>query len=227
MSRKPPTPVNTVIITHHSKVLDRHLGLPLVGLWIGLFGLSSVFAALFLAFTLVFNQFQDAFVSAARAQSGVLVAINGGLLLAAGLAVARAIMAERTARPARIPGYLGVALLALVGFLGARFFGYYQAYQAGLISLIDLGDRPFSFSGPSPHDALLFFDFYFAVSALHTLLVLLGGLLLAAILLGSMRRKKSSRIDVWLTASGVYAAFLILTWLGSFFAFYLSGRFYG
>lgn len=223
MSRKPPAPVNTVIITHHSKVLDRHLGLPLLGLWIGLFALSSVFAALFLAFTLVFNQFQDSFVSAARAQSGVLVAVNGALLLAGGLAVARAIMAHRAARTARTPGYLAVALFALVGFLGARLYGYYQAYQAGLISLIDL-DRPFTFGGPSPHDALLFFHFYFAVSALHTLLVLLGGLLLAAILLGSMRRAQPARIDVWLTASGVYAAFLILVWLGSFFAFYLSGR---
>lgn len=224
MSRKPPAPVNTVIITHHSKVLDRHLRLPLVGLWVALFALSSVFAALFLAFTLVFNQFHDAFVSAARAQSGVLVAVNGALLLAGGLAVARAIMAHRTTRTARTPGYLAVALFALVGFLGARLYGYYQAYQAGLISLIDLGDRPFTFGGPSPHDALLFFHFYFVVSALHTLLVLLGGLQLAAILLGAMRRTQLARIDVWLTASGVYAAFLILIWLGSFFAFYLSGR---
>lgn len=226
MSRNPPAPANTVIITHHSKVLDRHLGLPLVGLWVGLLGLSSVFVALFLAFTLVFNQFQDSFVSAARAQSGMLVAINGGLLLAVGLAVARAIMAQRTARPDRIVGYLGVALFALLGFLVARLYGYYQAYQAGLISLIDLGDRPFTFSGASPHDALLFFHFYFAVSALHTLMALLGGLLLAVVLLGSMRRSQPARIDVWLTACGVYAAFLIVIWLGSFFAFYLSGRLY-
>lgn len=226
MSPKPPTPVNTVIITHHSKVLDRHLGVPLVGLWIGLFGSFSVFAALFLAFMLAFHRFQDSFASAARAQSGVLVAITGGLLLTAGLAVARAIVAHRSARPARLPSYLGVALFALVGFLGARLYGYYQAYQAGLISLIGLGDQPFTFSGPAPHDALLFFHFHFAVSALHTLLVVLGGLLLAAILIGSMRRTPPARIDVWLTASGVYAAFLILIWLGSFFAFHLSGRVY-
>ena len=120
-----------------------------------------------------------------------------------------------------------MALFALLGFLGVRLYGYYQAYQAGLISLIGLGDRPFTFNGPAPHDALLFFDFQFAVSALHTLLVLLGGLMLAAILIATMRRTPLARLDVWLTVSGVYAAFLIVIWLGAFFAFYLSGRLYG
>lgn len=223
MPRKPPAPVNTVIITHRSRMLERHLGAPLFGLWIGLFALTLVFAALFLAFTLVFSQFQASFVSAARAQSGILVATNGGLLLAAGMAVARAISARKAVPAASHGGYLAVAVLALAGFLGARLYGFYQAYRAGMIGV---GGPPFTFNGPSPHDALLYFYFHFAVSALHTLLVLLGGLLLVAMMIVSARRTEPARIDAWLTVAGVYTAFLILMWLASFFAFYLSGRLY-
>lgn len=223
MPRKPPAPLNTVIITHESKVLERHLRAPLLALWVGLLGLSSIFAALFLAFALIFDQFQASFVSAAEGRSGMWVAVNGGLLLVAGLTVARAIQAHKRDQPARITSYLKLALLSLLGFVGVRLHGYYQAYQAGLIGL---GDQPFAFAGPSPHDALLFFNFYFAISALHTLLVLLGGLMLAAMLIGAKLQRQPVGWDAWLTASGVYAAFLILVWLGSFFAFYLSGRFY-
>lgn len=223
MLRKPPTPVRTVIITHHSKVIERHFQPPFLGLWAVLLGLFLVFAALFLTFALTFDRFQTSFASAAGTRSGVLVAVNGGLMLATGLALARATVAERRSPPNRLAGYLGIALVSLLGFLGTRLYGYYQAYQAGLVGL---GDRPFTFSGPSPHEALLFFNFYFVISALHALLVLLGGLVLAAILLGTTSRRPPLRLEAWLTASGVYFGFLTLVWLASFFAFYLSGRFY-
>ena len=222
MLRKPPPPVRTVIITHQSKVIERHFQPPFLGLWAALLGLFLVFAALFLTFALTFDRFQASFASAAGTRSGALVAVNGGLMLATGLALARAIVAERRSPPNRLSGYLGIALLSLVGFLGTRLYGYYQAYQAGLVGL---GDRPFTFSGPSPHEALLFFNFYFVISALHAVLVLLGGLVLAAILLGATLRRPPLRLEAWLTASGVYFGFLILVWLVSFFAFYLSGHF--
>lgn len=222
MPRNPPAPANTVIITHQSTVLDRHLAPPLLGLWVFLLGAASVFAALFLAFALAFDQFQASFASAAEARSGLRVAINGGLMLAAGLAMAGAVRAHERRQANRLTGYLGATLLSLVGFIGARLHGYYQAYQAGLVSF---GNRPFTFNGPSPHDALLFFNFYFVLSALHTVLIFLGVLALAAVLRDSIHRRPPSRFDARLTAAGVYASFLILLWLGLFFAFYLSGRY--
>jgi len=223
MPRKQPVLANTVIITHQSTVLDRHLAPPLLGLWVFLLGTSSVFIGLFLAFALTFNQFQASFASAAEARSAVPVAVNGGLLLAAGLAVARAMLAHKRHQQGPISGCLGIALLALMGYITARLHGYYRAYQAGLVSF---GDRPFTFGGPSPHDALLFFNFHFALSTLHTLLVLLGALALGAMMLDSADRRQPARFDARLTAAGVYVSFLILVWLGLFFAFFLSGRFY-
>jgi cytochrome c oxidase subunit 3 len=110
------------------------------------------------------------------------------------------------------------ALLGLV-FLGLKGVEYSMEFHERLLP--GLG---FSFAGPQPQVAYLFFSFYFVVTGLHALHVAVGIAVLAIIGYRAHQRAYSDEYHSPITVAGLYWHFVDLVWIFLFALIYLPGR---
>jgi cytochrome c oxidase subunit III len=191
-----------------------------LGMWIFLATEILFFGGMFLGYTVYRTMYHQVFGEASSRLSVVLGTTNTAVLLCSSLTMAMGVRATQLGNR-KIAAWFLLATMALGAcFLGIKFYEYYQKYEEHLIP-----GASFLWEGQDAKHAPLFFLFYFIMTGMHALHMIIGIVMLAILLLMTLRRKFNSVYYAPVELGGLYWHFVDIVWVFLFPLLYLVERF--
>jgi cytochrome c oxidase subunit 3 len=106
-----------------------------------------------------------------------------------------------------------------LAFLGIKFFEYYTKFEEHLVP-----GSSFRFPAPLADPAQIFFSFYFAMTGMHAVHMLIGIGLLTTLVFQARRGRFSAFYHTPVELTGLYWHFVDIVWIFLFPLLYLLGR---
>jgi cytochrome c oxidase subunit 3 len=187
-----------------------------LGMWAFLATEALFFGGLFLGYAVYREAHPEVFVLGSRHLELALGTANTMILLTSSFTMALAVHSAERERWRRLVALLAATFLLGVVFLGVKGYEYSHTIRAGLLP------GP-SFAGAEPQEQI-FYAFYFAMTGLHAvhMLVGLGILAILAAVVGLRRGVGTSGSAIEMT--GLYWHFVDSIWIFLFPLLYLVGR---
>ena len=184
------------------------------GMWVCLASEIMLFGAGIVGYWSSRVAFRDAFQSASRELDVPLATANTAVLLTSSLTMALAVVAVRAREPRRCRRWLAATAALGAGFLVLKGWSY--AHEIGK------GFGPLAYpalSGPDAAAEQLFFQFYWTLTGLHALHLLVGVAVVVAV---AARNTWTRRIGV-VENVGLYWHLIDIVWVFLFPSLYLDG----
>lgn len=191
----------------------------LLGMWLFLATELLLFGGLFAGFVVYRFLYTEGFNEGSHLLSLPLGTLNTAVLMTSGLTM---VLAEHTLDRGhrRLAIALLFATLALgMGFLSIKGVEWHHEYQEGLVPVLDLA---FTHTGEHAQEVRLFFHFYFSLTGLHVLHMLVGMGLVTSVIVFMLRWRDPPRIARQLQIIGLYWAFVDVIWVIIFTLLYLA-----
>ncbi|HEY6998458.1 MAG TPA: cytochrome c oxidase subunit 3, partial [Candidatus Binatia bacterium] len=118
--------------------------------------------------------------------------------------------------------FLCLTIILGTVFLGIKFTEYYQKFEEHLVPGSD-----FRFEGALVSSAEIFFSFYFAMTGMHAVHMIIGISLLTALIVKTSRGRFSATYNTPIELVGLYWHFVDIVWIFLFPLLYLVGRHLG
>ncbi|MFC3230624.1 cytochrome c oxidase subunit 3 [Marinibaculum pumilum] len=187
-----------------------------LGMWIFLATEILFFGGLFAGYMVYRLQYPEAVLAAARHTDVLLGTVNTFILLTSSLLVALAVtcQARPTLRLSRL--FLGGAIVLGIAFMAVKAREYQIDLKEGLTAW------PGSSLPPGPQR--LFFAFYWVMTGVHALHVIIGIFLLGYMLRDLRARPRLMRATGRLEVAGLYWHFVDAIWIFLYPLLYLVGR---
>jgi cytochrome c oxidase subunit 3 len=190
-----------------------------LGMWLFLGAEIVFFGAIILSFAYYRVAYPRDFGLASNHTKIALGTLNTTVLLTSSLFVALAVRSARREETGALVLDLLITVALAVAFLGIKCTEYYLEYREHLVP-----GAGFDISGVDRSHAKLFFIFYFIMTGIHALHVLVGIGLLSVIawkaFVGTYTRRNHNAVEV----SGLYWHFVDIVWIFLFPLLYLLGR---
>jgi cytochrome c oxidase subunit 3 len=190
-----------------------------LGMWTFLVTEVMFFGGMFLGYAVYRSIYSEAFIEASNHLDIVLGTINTAVLIASSLTVALAVHAAQESKPRALLGFLLLTMLLGLIFLGIKFTEYYHKYEEHLIP-----GSTFQYGGKNPARAAIFFSFYFAMTGMHALHMVIGIGIFSVLTFGAWRGRYSEIYYTPIELAGLYWHFVDIIWIFLFPLFYLLGR---
>jgi cytochrome c oxidase subunit 3 len=190
-----------------------------LGMWLFLATEILFFGGLFLGYTVYRGMYPVAYGEASRHLDIVLGTINTAVLLCSSLTMAMAIHEAQLGKRRMVILFLIITMVLGATFLGIKFYEYHQKYVEHLIP-----GAGFVWEGPDETHASLFFIFYFVMTGMHALHMIIGLGVMTVMLVLTARGKFNSIYYSPLDLSGLYWHFVDIVWVFLFPLLYLVER---
>jgi len=190
-----------------------------LGMWIFLATEILFFGGLFLGYTVYRGMYPAVYGEASRRLDIVFGTINTGVLLCSSLTMAMAVHAAQLGRRKMLTLFLILTMVLGATFLGIKFYEYYQKYQENLIP-----GAGFEWKGVDATHASLFFVFYFVMTGMHALHMIIGIVLMATLIVLALRGKFNAIYYAPVELGGLYWHFVDIVWVFLFPLLYLVER---
>jgi cytochrome c oxidase subunit 3 len=188
-------------------------------MWAFLLTEIMFFGGMFLGYMIYRTGYPQEFAQASNHMDLVLGTINTAVLIASSLTVAFSVHAARESKQKALLGFLGLTLFLGLVFLGIKFTEYYHKYEEHLIPGLN-----FRYEGGRPGHAAIFFSFYFAMTGMHALHMLIGIAIFLVLMFAAWRARYSKDYFTPVEMAGLYWHFVDIIWIFLFPLFYLLGR---
>jgi cytochrome c oxidase subunit III len=189
-----------------------------IGMWIFLATEVMMFGGLFMAYTVYRFSHPQAFAEGSAGMNIVLGSINSAILLTSSLTMAFAEYSARVGRE-RLLGWLLLATVLIgLAFLGIKFVEYYQHYQEHKAPGVWFNDHSLY-----PGQVEMFFVFYFVMTGLHAVHMLVGIGILLVLLFRNFIGSFSAVYHTPIRMAGLYWHFVDIIWIFLYAIFYLPG----
>lgn len=189
-----------------------------LGMWIFLATEIMFFGGLFTGYTIYRLQYFPGFEAGSHLLDLKLGAINTGVLIASSLTMALGVHAAQMGKRMRLIVFLILTVILGSVFLGVKYFEYAHKWHHHLVPGPHFGPE-----GKFPPHMELFFSFYFAMTGMHALHMIIGiGLLLVLVWMawkGKFTPKKYNPVEI----TGLYWHFVDIVWIFLFPLLYLIG----
>jgi cytochrome c oxidase subunit III len=193
-----------------------------LGMWAFLITEVMMFGGLFLGYTVYRAKYPQAFVEGSHHLDIGLGAFNTVVLICSSLTMALAVHAAQLDRRKGTVLYLLLTILLGSVFLGVKVIEYSSKWAQNLVPGVH-----FAFpEAQAPHQVELFYSFYFAMTGLHALHMIVGVALLGTLAVLAWRGKFSSEYYQPVEMSGLYWHFVDIVWIFLFPLLYLIGAHY-
>jgi cytochrome c oxidase subunit 3 len=206
-------------LVHQFDDPEQQLDASRTGMWVFLATEVMFFGGMFTGYTLYRSAYPDAFAYASNHLDVWLGSINTAVLICSSFTMALAVHGSEEGRRRRIVFFLVATMVLGAVFLGIKFYEYYQKYVEHLIPGWD-----FSFTGANPGQAAIFFSFYFAMTGMHAVHMIVGLGLLTYLVVKALRRRFSTVYNTPVEIVGLYWHFVDIVWIFLFPLLYLVGR---
>ena len=190
-----------------------------LGMWVFLATEILFFGALFLGYTVYRGMYPAVYGEASRRLDIVFGTINTGVLLCSSLTMAMAVHEAQRGKRRMLILFLILTMVLGAAFLGIKFYEYYQKYQESLIP-----GPGFVWDGSDATHASLFFIFYFVMTGMHALHMIIGIGLMATLIVLALRGKFNAIYYAPVELGGLYWHFVDIVWVFLFPLLYLVER---
>ncbi|MGH7369899.1 MAG: cytochrome c oxidase subunit 3, partial [Candidatus Methylomirabilaceae bacterium] len=160
-----------------------------------------------------------AFADASRRLTVVLGAVNTAVLICSSLTMALAVRSAQRGTRRGVTAFLSLTMLLGSVFLVIKGVEYAHKFHDHLMP-----GATFAFEGPHRQHAELFFSFYFAMTGLHALHMMIGIGILGALVVLSSRGRFSPDDYAPVENTGLYWHFVDIIWIFLFPLLYLISR---
>lgn len=218
--RGPPVSESHAAVAHQFDDPEQQHESSYLGMWVFLATEVLFLGGLFASYSVYRFTYPEAFTAASRHLFMWLGAVNTAVLLCSSLTMALAVHAAQRGRRGRLIGFLIATMLLGLMFLGIKATEYYLEYQEHLVPLKGF---IFAYEGPDPRKAELFFNFYFAMTGLHALHVIIGVGIVGLMAVLAWRNRFSAQYSTPVELGGMFWHFVDIVWVFLFPLLYLVG----
>jgi cytochrome c oxidase subunit 3 len=188
-----------------------------LGMWAFLATEVMFFGGLFVGYVVYRHAYPHAFAQACRHTNIFFGTLNTALLLTSSLTMALGVHAAEKGKTKALVRNLVLTILLAVAFLGVKAMEYTEDFHEHLVP------GP-SFFLPGDIHQELFFYFYWAMTGLHAVHVLVGICLLSTLGVMAAKGRFSANYYNPVEAIGLYWHFVDIVWIYLYPLFYLLGR---
>jgi cytochrome c oxidase subunit 3 len=190
-----------------------------LGMWLFLATEVMFFGGLFTGYTVYRSKYPDIFVQASHHLDIVLGGVNTFVLLASSLTMALAVRAAQVDDRKWLVRYLAATMVFGAVFLGIKVVEYEHKFTDFLVP-----GRDFAKTDPTMLGTQIFFSFYFAMTGMHALHMVIGLGLMTVLLVMAWRGRFSSQYYNPVEMGGLYWHFVDIVWIFLYPLLYLIKR---
>ena len=206
-------------LLHHFDDPEQQLEASQSGMWLFLVTEIMFFGGMFIGYTVYREAYFEVFAHASNHLSVWLGGINTAVLICSSLSMAMAVHSAHQGQRRKIVFYLLLTMVLGTAFLGIKFTEYYHKYEENLIPGLD-----FAFKEGNAGQAAIFYSFYFGMTGLHALHMIIGLGLLSFLAVQAARGRFSPLYSTPVEMTGLYWHFVDIVWIFLFPLLYLVGR---
>jgi cytochrome c oxidase subunit 3 len=219
----PPSHRTSPALHHQFQELAQQYDASTFGMWVFLATEVMFFGGVFTAYIIYRSIYYSGFVAGSRGLEGDFGAAMTFILLASSFTMVMSVHAAREGRRTLLIVLLLATILLGIVFLGIKFTEYDHKWHEHMVPGLNFHPAPEELRGAPANAVELFMCFYFFMTGLHALHMIIGiGLLSVMTILawrGKIKRENYDKIEV----SGLYWHFVDIIWIYLFPLLYLIG----
>ena len=203
-------------LQHHFATEEQQFDTTKIGMWLFLATEIMMFGGLFVGFAYQQSKFPEAFYEGHKHLQQPLGALNTVVLLISSFTMVMAVHKAATNKQKQLCNYLVVTIACACVFLTVKYFEYAHKFHDGL-----LPGRFFSNAEDPTGHQFIFFSFYFMMTGLHGIHILVGIGVLTWLLIRARRGDFSSSYYTPVDLVGLYWHLVDVIWIYLFPLLYL------
>jgi cytochrome c oxidase subunit 3 len=188
-----------------------------LGMWAFLLTEIMFFGGLFVSYTVYRHAYPAGFMTGSEHLKTLLGTVNTAVLLSSSLTMALAVHAAQEGHTRPFIRCLLLTMLLGLAFLGIKGYEYALEYHESLVPKLQ-----FAYAGPYPRQVELFMIFYFVMTSLHALHMLIGLSLLTILVILAWRGRFSAEYHTPVEIIGLYWHFVDIVWIFLYPLLYLA-----
>jgi len=206
-------------LAHHFDDLDQQRRAGSLGMWTFLVTEVMFFGGLFTGYAYYRWRFPEAFIEASHHLDILLGTINTAVLIGSSLTMVLAVQGAQTGNNKQTTRFLFLTIVAAVVFLGIKAVEYHHKWVDHLVP-----GPNFAFHGHHPDGAQLFYSFYFAMTGMHAMHMIIGIAIITVLIVLARRGRFTPESHAAIENIGLYWHFVDIVWIFLFPLLYLIGR---
>lgn len=210
-------------IAHHFVDADQQHEAGTLGMWVFLVTEIMFFGGIFAGYAIYRGLYLPAFEFGSRLLDIKLGATNTAVLIASSLTMALAVHSAQTGKRKALIWFLLLTMLFGATFLGIKGFEYAHKWEHFLVPGLRFAPTEAMPAGVTIPNLQLFFCFYFFMTALHALHMIIGLGIMTVLVIMAWRGRFSADYYAPVEISGLYWHFVDIVWIFLFPLLYLIG----
>lgn len=207
---------------HHFTTMEQQFDTVKIGMWLFLATEVLLFGGLFVGFGMMQARFPEYFKEAHEHLQRPLGALNTIVLLFSSWTMVMGVLSARTNQRKKLVVFLILTIICAFIFLGVKYFEYSHKFEEGLLPghyYSHHGDKIPVVNGANGYAT--FFSFYFMMTGLHGIHIVVGIALLIWIAIRGNRGEFNSQYYTPVDLVGLYWHLVDLIWIYLFPLYYL------
>ncbi|HEV7734810.1 MAG TPA: cytochrome c oxidase subunit 3 family protein [Candidatus Binatia bacterium] len=209
----------THAVAHHFDDAEQQYNASTLGMWVFLVNEVMFFGGLLTVYVYYRALFPEAFAYASNHLDVQLGTINTAVLIGSSLTMALAVHASQVGHSKALVRWVWLTMLLGSVFLGIKSYEYWHKFHEHMVP-----GPHFTYHGPFPDQAEIFFSLYFTLTGLHALHMIIGMPIMLWIIRGARRGRFSPGYHTPVEIAGLYWHFVDIVWIFLFPLLYLIGR---
>jgi cytochrome c oxidase subunit 3 len=215
------------LLAHHFATLEQQHEAAALGMWVFLASEVLFFGAVLTGFAVYRTTAGSAFPAAATHLMAHVGAVNTAVLLTSSLTMALAVYAAHAGWRRGLRLFLALTLLLGATFLVIKGWEWYVEYEEGLVPRLNFDAAKWAQEAQEQGHAVnvrsmeMFFVFYFIITGLHALHMVVGLGVLSVLLALALRGRLLGPDYMPVEVSGLYWHFVDIVWIFVFPILYL------
>jgi cytochrome c oxidase subunit 3 len=203
-------------LQHHFREMSQQFEASKIGMWLFLVTELLMFGGLFVGYGIMHSRHPEAFMAAHHHLDRTMGAVNTVVLLISSFTMVMGVWAAQKGDRKKLILFLTLTLLLAGCFLVVKYFEYSHKFHDGL-----LPGRFYTHQGDTVPGQFLFFSFYFMMTGLHGLHVVLGMGAMTWLLVRAVKGHFTSDYYGPVDMVGLYWHLVDLIWIYLFPLMYL------
>ncbi len=208
--------VNTHKHAHHFKDGQHEFQSSMLGVWLFLATEILMFGGLIVAYIIYNSMYPEVFAEGAKFLDWRLGATNTIVLLLSSWTMVMGVRSAQTNNNKLCVKYLLATIVFGAIFMGIKYYEYTHKFHLGLYP-----GELFSFTGGEASNLALYFSFYFCLTGMHGLHVIIGILLIIWVLLRAKKNEFNSEYYTPVEGVGLFWHLVDVIWIYLFPMLYL------
>jgi cytochrome c oxidase subunit III len=207
------------VVLHQYDDVEQQYEAASLGMWVFLLTEIMFFGGLFTGYTVYRTAYPQAFAEGSQHLDILLGAVNTAVLIGSSLTMALAVHSAQVGERRALLRFLLFTMLLGLVFLGIKGLEYAHKFEQHLVP-----GPGFAYEGPHGPQVQLFFGFYFSMTGMHALHMIIGIGMLGVLAWQAWHGRFSPAYFTPVELGGLYWHFVDIVWIFLFPLLYLLGR---